>query len=145
MEDDNIDIDGLLKALDNDSNTSIGELTTLKIQTTKNNVLQQLRLPRDKLKDLHKKLKNYRFVDDLDDIQYGRYIRWISLKDPSNIKLTNGGIICDIRVFDEQVHIRCRNNLNRIMQIILDECLVFQKLTDQERVILDVLNYLDNN
>ena len=145
MDDDNIDIDGLLKALDNDSNSNIGDLTMSKIQATKNDVLQQLRLSRDTLKDLHKKLKNYRFVDDLDDVQYGHYIRWISLKDPSNIKLTNGGIICDIRVFGEQVHIRCRNNLNRIMQIILDECLVFQKLTDQERVILDVLNYLENN
>lgn len=145
MDDDNIDIDGLLKALDNDSNSNIGDLTMSKIQATKNDVLQQLRLSRDTLKNLHKKLKNYRFVDDLDDVQYGHYIRWISLKDPSNIKLTNGGIICDIRVFGEQVHIRCRNNLNRIMQIILDECLVFQKLTDQERVILDVLNYLENN
>ena len=145
MDDDNIDIDGLLKALDNDSNSNIGDLTMSKIQATKNDVLQQLRLSRDTLKNLRKKLKNYRFVDDLDDVQYGHYISWISLKDPSNIKLTNGGIICDIRVFGEQVHIRCRNNLNRIMQIILDECLVFQKLTDQERVILDVLNYLENN
>ena len=142
MNDNTLDMDSLLHALDNENNSSIGDLTTEKIQTYKNNALQQLQLPREILKQYHKKLKNYRLVEDLPDVQYGHYIRWISLKDPNNIKLTNGGIICDIRVFNQQVHIRCKNNLNRIMQIILDECLVFQKLSDQERVILDVLDYL---
>ena len=142
MNDNTLDMDSLLHALDNENNSSIGDLTTEKIQTYKNNALQQLQLPREMLKQYHKKLKNYRLVEDLPDVQYGHHIRWILLKDPNNIKLTNGGIICDIRVFNQQVHIRCKNNLNRIMQIILDECLVFQKLSDQERVILDVLDYL---
>ena len=144
MTHDTLDMDGLLHALDNENNSSIGDLTTAKIQTYKNNALQQLQLSREILKQYHKKLKNYRLVEELPDVQYGHYIRWISLKDPNKIKLTNGGIICDIRVFNEQVHIRCKNNLNHIMQIILDECLVFQKLSDQERVILDVLDYLAN-
>ena len=33
--------------------------------------------------------------------------------------------------------------MNRIFQIKLDECYIFQKITPQEKVILGVLDYLD--
>ena len=33
--------------------------------------------------------------------------------------------------------------MNRIFQIKFDECYVFQKLTNQEQVILGVLDYLE--
>ena len=142
-ENDAIDIDKLLHALDNENNTGIGDLTTAIIKKQKNDVLQQLQLPREKLKELHTKLKEYRYVNDLDDIQYGHYIRWIPLKNPEIIKLTRGAIVCDLRVFNEKIHVRCRNASYKMMQFILDECLVFQKLTDQEKVVLSVLDYLD--
>ena len=108
-ENDAIDIDKLLHALDNENNTGIGDLTTAIIKKQKNDVLQQLQLPREKLKELHTKLKEYRYVNDLDDIQYGHYIRWIPLKNPEIIKLTRGAIVCDLRVFNEKIHVRCRN------------------------------------
>lgn len=133
----------LLSALDNESNESIMKLNNRKIKDIKNTILQRLQLDRETLKNLHKKLKNYRYVDELPDINYGSYIRWISLKNPSNIKLTNGGLICDIKILDEGVHIMCKNNMNRVMQIKIDENLVFQRLSEQEHVILSVLDYLD--
>lgn len=143
MDNTNLDVDELLHALDNENNSSIINLTTAKIKSARNDVLQKLQLPREKLKELHTKLAEYRVVNDIDDIEYGRYIRWISLKDPSKIKLTNGAIVCDLRVFKEQIHIRCKNNLHHMMQLILDECLIFQKLTDQEKVVLSVLDHLE--
>ena len=83
-------------------------------------------------------------MDDLPDIKYGGYIRWISLKDPSNIKLTNGGFICDIKVLDNGIHLLCRNNLNRIFQLSMNENLIFQKLNEEEMVLLKTLNYLNS-
>ena len=136
-------IQDLLAALDNENNTSISQLNNRKIKDIKNNILQQLQLGRENLKEFHRKLRNYRYVDEMHDINYGSYIRWISLKNPENVKLTNGGLICDIVIHDEGVHIKCKNNMNRIFQIKLDENLIFQKLTDQEQVILSVLDYLD--
>ena len=136
------EINNLLLALENESNSSIMNLTSSKIKTIKNNMLQKLGLERDELKMMHKKLKGYRYCSDMQDVQYGYYIRWIPLKNPDNIKLTNGGIICDIPVHNEQIHIRCFNRYRKIMQIKLDECYVFQKLSNQERVILNVLDYL---
>ena len=86
-------------------------------------------------------MSEYKYIDEIPDLDYGHYIRWISLKNPANIKLTNGGILCDIKVND-QVSLLCKNKLNHFFQIKLDECLVFQKLSEQEKIILNVINYL---
>ena len=137
------EINNLLLALENESNSSIMNLTSSKIKTIKNNMLQKLAMERDELKIMHKKLKGYRYCSDMQDVQYGYYIRWIPLKNPDNIKLTNGGIIIDIDIIKDCVQLRIKNNMNRIFQIKLDECYIFQKITPQEKVILGVLDYLD--
>ena len=134
----------LLNALDNESNESIINLDKQKIMNDKNNILQKLQLDREKLKIYHTKLKDYRYVDNLDDINYGCYIRWIKIKDPGNIKITNGGIICDMKIRDNgKTHIICKNNMNRFFQIKFDEVIIFQKMSQQENVILTVVDYLD--
>jgi len=135
--------DYLLKALNNENNSGLENLTTKKIKAIKNDYLQQLQLSRDKLKEFHLKLKDYRFVDDLTDIQYGRYIRWISLKTPEKICLTTGGVIIDIKIKEDGIHLLCRNFKNNRFQIKIDECFIFQKLTDQEKTILAALDYLE--
>lgn len=137
-----LDVEQLLKALDNDENESMIDLTTSKIKSIKNDMLQKLQLPRDTLKNYHKKLKDYRYVGELHEIRYGAYIRWINLKNIDNIRLTNGGIICDIQVTNTGLWIKCKNNMNRFFQLKLDECLIFQKLSDQEKILLKALDYL---
>ena len=138
-----MEINQLLLALENESNSSIMNLTSSKIKTIKNNMLQKLQIGGGELKMMHKKLKDYRYCSDMNDVQYGYYIRWIPLKNPDNIKLTNGGIIIDIDIINNCVQLRIKNNMNRIFQIKLDECYIFQKLTPQEKVILGVLDYLE--
>ena len=135
-------IEKVMKSLENDKNEEIMQLTNAKIKDQKNNILQRLQLDRTALKALHEKLREYRYVDEISDLQFGYYVRWISLKDPDNIKLTNGAHICDIKILNEGVHIVCRNGYNRFMQLNLDENLVFQKITDQEKIILKTIDYL---
>lgn len=135
-------IEKVMKSLENDKNEEIMQLTNAKIKDQKNNILQRLQLDRTALKALHEKLREYRYVDEISDLQFGYYVRWISLKDPDNIKLTNGAHICDIKILNDGVHIVCRNGYNRFMQLNLDENLVFQKLTDQEKIILKTIDYL---
>ena len=78
------------------------------------------------------------------DLEFGNYIRWIPIREgTTEIKLTNGGLIIGIEIFDDGIHIKCKNNMNRIFQIKLNECLVFQKLTEQEQVLLKVVDYLE--
>ena len=140
MDDD--DINKLLHSLENESNSSIMILTTNIIKEHKNNILQKLQLERTKLKLFHKKLKEYRYCTDMSDLQYGFYIRWIPLKNPDNIYITNGGILCDMKIVNDQIHIVCKNNRNRLIQFKFDETIIFQKLSPQEKVILSVLDYL---
>lgn len=136
------DIDLLKKALDNDDNASLMNLDHSKIKTIKNDIFQKLHFKPSHIKELLKKLKNYRFVDDLKDIHYGSYIRWINMNNPEDLKLTNGGIVCDIKVTDI-VLIICKNRFNRYFTIKMDECLIFQKLNNAENIILYAMDHLN--
>ena len=138
-----LDVDRLLNALENENNESLLDLNKEKISTMKNDILQKLNIKNDKLKLFHKKLKLYRYVDKIEDINYGSFIRWISLKNPNDIKLTNGGIVCDMKTKDESIYIICKNSLNRFFTLILEENIIFQKLTPQEEIILSAMNYLN--
>jgi hypothetical protein len=138
-----MDVDKLLSALNNENNEDIVDLDFATIATNKNKILQQLNLKRADLIIFQKKLKEYRFIDDIKDLKFGGYVRWISLKNPEHIRLTNGGIICDMKEMNDDIHIRCKNNMNMIFQIKLSEVLLFQKLTNQEKIILKAMTYIE--
>ena len=133
----------LLHALENETNSSIMNLTSAKIKEHKNNILQKLQLGKSDLKKMHKKLSEYRYCTDMSDLQYGYYIRWVPLKDPENLYLTNGGIMCDMKIVNNQIQIFCKNFRNRFFQFKFDEAVIFQKISSQEKVILSVLDYLN--
>ena len=138
------DISKLLKALDNEENEQIINLDYVKINKIKNDVLKRLHIKANDLRELKTKLKLYRFVDELPDLKYGSYIRWISLKNPENIYLTTGGIVCEIKVVESGIAIICKNNYNRMFQIKLSENLIFQKLTKQEQIILSAMDLINS-
>jgi len=133
----------LMDALENESNTSIIKLTSKKIKEHKNNILQSLQLDRETLKLYHKKLKHYRYCSDVNDFQSGQFIRWINLKDPDNIRLTNGAFLVDVIFEKNKLHLQCKNSSFKVFQVKYDEVIVFQKISDQENVILSVLDYLE--
>ena len=135
--------DKLIESLENDGNYSISNLNSSIIMEHKNNILQKLNLERTILKQFHKKLKKYRYCSDLSDLQFGNYIRWISLKNPNKIFLTNGAFFSDYVYTKESVKIVCRNNRGFTFQIKFDEIIIFQKLNTQEEILLKVLDYLN--
>jgi hypothetical protein len=137
-----MDEDLLKKALDNEKNEVILKLDTEKVMKAKNDILEQLNFTKKDLKLIQKKLKNYRFIDDIKELHYGSYIRWISLKTPDNIRLTNGGIVCDMKEVNDDIRIVCKNNMNRLFQLKMSENIIFQKVSEQERILLHVMDYL---
>lgn len=139
-----LDEDKLLQALEDDENKCLLNLTTSKIKSIKNNVLQQLSLDREDLIILHDKLQEYRYVDEIPDVKYGCYIRWIRLKNPDEIKLTNGGVIIDVSVMNDDIYLTCKNNRNRMFKLKMSENIIFQKLTEQEKILLSVLDYVND-
>jgi len=136
-----LDIGDIMVALENENNCDILELDYASFNQMKNDSLQRLSLPREILKKYSKSLKFYRCIDELQELTVGAYIRWINLERPENIKLTTGGVICDIKI-DEEISILCRNKMNGMFQLKFSFCLIFQKLTDQEKVLLSALKYL---
>jgi hypothetical protein len=132
----------LKKALDNEKNEGILSLDTQKVVKEKNDILDQLNLTKKDLKIIQKKLKEYRFIEDIKELHYGSYIRWISLKKPDDIRLTNGGIVCDMKEVNSDINIVCKNNMNRLFQLKMSENIIFQKVSDQEKILLHVMDYL---
>ena len=107
-------------------------------------ILKQLELPKSKTLALLKMLKGYKFVDEMNDLKYGTYLRWISLVDPKNIELNRGALFCEIKITDDGVFIVCKGFgfIPKYFQIKMDECLLFQKLTEQEQILLQAIDHV---
>jgi hypothetical protein len=138
-----LNVNNLMYALDNDNNESIINLTTKKIMEMNLNIIKELHLDKETTLTYLKKLKGYRYVDEITDLKHGSFVKWIPLKDPSNLPLNCSGIICEIKITDDGVMIVCKNFMHRHYTFKMEECLIFQKLTAQEQVILSALDHLE--
>lgn len=139
-----MDTDKLLKALENESNELLLNLTTKKIVETNLNILNELKLSRKDTLEILNKLKNYKYVDEMNELKYGTYLRWIPIDDPEEIYLTKGAVFCEMKITDNGVFMVCKNLgfSTRHFQISMDKNLIFQKLTQQELVLLSALDHL---
>ena len=138
-----IDENELLDALENETNSSIVNLTNRKIKEHKNTILQQIFSKKEDLKKYHKVLKDYRYCNDMRDIQYGFFVRWFNLKDEDNISLKKGAIILDMLIVEGGVQILLKTFRNNLFKIKFDEVVLFQKISREEKLILSVLEYLE--
>jgi hypothetical protein len=139
-----LNVDILLNALDNENNTGVAGLTSSKIKKEKNDILQKLQLSSKELKDFHTTLKDYRYINELKDLQVGRYIRWIPLNiDTAEIKLTKGAFLVNIFINDDGAVLVCRNTVRQSIIVKFDRVLIFQKLSEQEQVLIAAIDFLD--
>jgi hypothetical protein len=139
-----MDVQKLLKALDDETNETLLNFTTDKIKEMNLNILKELHLPKKDTLEIMKKLKEYKYVDEMNELKYGTYIRWIPIEDPTNIYLTQGALFCEMKITDDGVFCVCKNYgfKSKYFQLSMDKNLIFQKLTDQELVLLSALDHL---
>ena len=106
--------------------------------------MKELHLSKEDTLTILEKLKDYKYIDEMDELKYGTYIRWIPLINPKVIDLKRGALFCEMDITDNGVQLKCKNfgYIPTYFRIKLDENLVFQKLTDQEQVLLSALNHL---
>lgn len=123
-------------------NKNLLHLNSSKIKEMKNNVLQKLYLTREELLKYHKVLSKYRYVDEMDEIKIGSYIRWFNLKNIENLKLTNGGILIDVQSGIDDINLICKNNQNRLFTLSLNKSIVFQKINYQEELLIKIVDYI---
>jgi len=140
MED---DFNGLLeKALSNDKNEEFLSLNNFKIEKAKERILKKIyKTDDDKIDTNLEKLKDYYFTDEVDKLKLGSYIRWIK-----NKKLTKGSLLVSIEVGIDGVILKLKNTIfgNLYSLNFDDNIFVFQKLTNQELVILLALETIKN-
>ena len=139
-----MDVNKLLKALEDDTNENLINFTTIKIKKMNLNIIKELHLTKDETLNLLKKLDNYKYIDEMNDLKYGTYIRWIPIDDVKKINLLKGGIFCEMKITDNGVFLVCKNfgYNQKHFRISMDKNLIFQKLTEQELVLLSALDHL---
>ena len=139
-----MDVNKLLKALDDESNETLMNFTTKTMREMTLKILKELHLSKQETINIYNKLKDYKYVDEMNDLYYGTFIRWIPIEDPTNIYLTKGALFCEIKVTDNGLYCVCKNFgfPNRHFQISMDKNLIFQRLTEQELVLLTALDHI---
>lgn len=140
MLNDNI-IPLLEKSLNNSNNKNIATLSFDTIDKEKEIIIKELNLSKKYTNELLQKLKDYQHIDEYPQLIEGRYIRWINITNPDIIKLMNGGILCEIKIKDS-ISLIMKNKNNYFFQVKLDEALIFQRLTNQEKIILYAIDLI---
>ncbi len=131
-------MDEIEVALNNDKNEGILKYTKQSIQAKKRDIINEL-FPVKERKEILQKLKEYRHVDELNEIRVGCYARWINIETKT---LANGGIIIKIDIGENGIYIVLKNNF-KLFTILLDNVFLFQKITNQEHIILSIIDKIN--
>lgn len=111
------------------------------IKKAKLDMLKELLSNNKEIKEYYKLLKEYRYVDEIDELRYGSYIRWFNIKDPeATLSLLRGGFIVDI-TNKNGINILCKNR-NKFFTIKMERSVIFQKNTNQEKLLIEILDHI---
>mgnify|MGYP000285668982 FL=1 len=128
-----LDIDNLLNSIESTRNDYLDNKTMSEITNIVHEKIVEAEIPKENHKETYKKLAGYRYVDEIYELHKGKMVRWIRL---GTNKLTNGGIVTDIKFLENGVHILCMNSQRRFIQYKFDDCYTFQKMNTEEQLIL---------
>jgi len=138
-----IDINKLLESIENDKSDYLEKKTMKKITDEIYGKINTLKIDENEKRDFCKKLIGYRLVDDVHELHKGKHIRWIR-ENSHKTTLTNGGIVMDVKFLDNGTHVLCMSTGNRFVQFKFDDCIIFQKMTQEEQIIMMAYDYLEN-
>jgi hypothetical protein len=117
------------------------------INKQKNVILSQLLEKEHERRAYRKLLVDYRYVDEIDEFRIGSYVRYVNiskLEKDKSFSLFRGGFIVDLQTREEKVYLLCKNGGNKFFKILLQDSIVFQKNTKQEKLLLDILDHLQD-
>ena len=139
-----MDVNKLLQALEDETNENLLDFTSNKMKEMNLKIIKELHLPKDESLKILKKINGYKYVDEMSDLKYGTYIRWIPIENPKEIDLKKGALFCEMKITDNGIFLVCKNfgYNSKCFRISMDKNLIFQKLTDQELILLSALDHL---
>lgn len=138
----NDDASLFLKAMSNELHADITELTYERINSDKLNALREIGLSDKMLDGYTKQLESYRYIDELHSLKNGSIVRWINLERPEPKLFGPMRFLCV--KFMKTCVLLCMSNFkgNGIFTLKFDTCLIFQKLSSQEQIMLRAIEYL---
>lgn len=136
-----MDVNLLMKSLDNEKNENIFNYTSEKINKQNTEILKTIDISDELIGEYLTKLKYYIYLDEIHCLKEGSYLKWINITS-DNLNLSKGGIFCKIKIVDSGIILICKGLTNRFFQLKFDDYLIFQKITKQEEVLLHALDIL---
>jgi len=131
-----IDVDALIEKMEDNhylENKSLDDISK-EIFFAIQSLGQYNSIEDENLQKMCVRLSGYRLVDRICDLRNGRLVRWIKKKNPQI--LTNGGLLVNVKIENIGVKLLCKNNMNRFFSFLFDDCLLFQKLSMEEQLVL---------
>lgn len=149
----NIDIDQLLNAIQDESTDYLEDKTLKSINNDIFKSLYEIGYRGEQLKEYCEKLIGYRLVNEVFELHKGKLVKTIRIFDDEYKsvvpKLRMHGKVSNIKFLDNGTHVVCMMFINgrfsnRYAQYKFDQYLTFQKLSDDENLILLTYEYLSN-
>ena len=103
----------------------------------KQNVFNELNLSKNLIQEFHKKLQYYKIIDNISQINEGKYIRWLKINTNT---LTNGALVCDVEITDKDILINCKTIKNKFITVSYNKNILFEKISDDELLLINVVD-----
>ena len=143
-----MDINAILSAMNKTENNTIANLTLKKIAARRHEILSSLNLTPEKMAEFERKLPMYRVIESPYDLKHNQLIRWIPLRSlETRPYITLGGTLFRVRENPEEgIHVVTIRNVKRfVFNIKFELNVVFQRLSQEELLILRAVEYVDGD
>ena len=143
-----MDINAILSAMNKTENNTIANLTMKKIDARRHEILSSLNLTPEKMAEFERKLPMYRVIENPYELKHNQLIRWIPLRSlEMRPYITLGGTLFRVRENPEEgIHIVTIRNVKRfVFNIKFELNVVFQRLSQEEMLILRAVEYVDGD
>lgn len=130
--------DELEKIAEEIDNYHLTDTRTMKERKTL--ILKKITLDKEEMNHFQKILIDYRYIDEVDELRLGSYIRFFKL-DVKTLELGRGGFLADIQVKQQRIVLLFKNR-NRFFKLKMDECILFQKNSSQENILIQILDQI---
>jgi hypothetical protein len=114
--------------------------TSATARQRKDTVLKSLTIDPEEMRYYQKLLTEYRYVDEIDEFRIGSYLRFFKLN-TDTLDLGRGGFLVDFQLKNQQIILLFKNR-NRFFRLKMDESMFFQKNTNQEKILIQILNQI---
>ena len=145
-----IDVDKLLDIIEGEDNHYLENKTLADVSKDIFDAIAELNIDTELAEYFCTRLAGYRHVERICDLKNGRQLCWIKRPTISNgiiinkKNLINGGLLVNVKIDDSGVKLLCRAGVKLFFNIKFDDCLIFQKLSMEEQLVIMSYDYIEN-